>query len=332
MTIEATLRAILAQGDELSRNVDFVMLSDDGSTDDTVGIAERLWGEGPVPLVVRRTERNAGEYRNVNGAIAAMPGHIRWVLIMHADNEPLPGWVDLLARECRRADDRVASICGSWHVVVEGRVKHLGDSRGPDYVERIEAGNDNIRSTLLRGCWWHNSTAAVRIEAWRAVGGHPQQTPVEGVAQILGLRQPREPSPPMLRIKGDWDTLLRFLESGWDVLYIGHPLIRYHDVPTGVSAGSIARHGDLIETLQVARRHDRALRAGDVWRLHAQVAYTLLRRFGGALGRGQLGRAGHAMTAAPLVLASLLAMSSRRFAGRNRALASIPFMAERSPL
>lgn len=331
-TIESTLRAILDRAEELQRHVDFVMLSDDGSRDDTVALAERVWGDGPVPLVVRRAERNVGEYRNVNGAFAAMPGHIEWVLIMHADNEPLPGWVDLLARECARADDKVASICGSWHVVMDGRVKHLGDPRGPDHVERIAAGTESVRSTLLRGCWWHNSTAAVRVAAWRAVGGHPQQTPLEGTLQVLGVRPVPEPPPRMLRIKGDWDTLLRFLESGWDVLYVAHPLIRYIEVTTSVSAGSFAWHGDLIETLQVARRHDGALRLRDVWWLHGDTLRNLSRRFGGALLRRDFVRAGHAVRALPVVFASLLVMSARRMSGRTRALERIPFMAKRSPL
>lgn len=331
-TIESTLRAILDRAEELQRHVDFVMLSDDGSRDDTVTIAERVWGVGPVPLVVRRAECNVGEYRNVNGAFAAMPGHIEWVLIMHADNEPLPGWVDLLARECASADDKVASICGSWHVVMDGRVKHLGDTRGPDHVERIAAGPDSIRGSLLRGCWWHNSTAAIRVAAWRAVGGHPQQTPLEGPLQMLGLRPVPEPPPRMLRIKGDWDTLLRFLESGWDVLYVAHPLIRYIDVTTSVSAGSFAWHGDLVETLQVARRHDKALRHFDVLKLHGTVLRKLARRFGGSLLQGEHTRAVHAVRTLPVVFASFLVMSARRGSGSARSLERIPFMAERSPI
>lgn len=331
-TIESTLLAVRDRTDELRSHVDFVMLSDDCSADDTVGTAERVWGQGPVPLVVRRSRRNVGEYGNVNAAIAAMPDHIEWVLIMHADNEPLPGWIDLLARECARADAMVASICGSWHVVRDGRVRHLGDPRGPDHVERIAANPESIRASLLRGCWWHNSTAAVRVAAWRAVGGHPQHTPLEGAAQILGLRPQPELPRRLLRIKGDWDTLLRFLESGWDVLYIAHPLIRYHDVATGVSATSIAWHGDLIETLQVARRHDRALRLADVLTLHGSVLWNLARRFAGALLGRDFARAGHAVRALPVVFASLLVMVARRATGRTRALTHIPFMAERSPL
>lgn len=331
-TIESTLRAILELGEELKRHVDFVMLSDDGSRDETVAIAERVWGEGPVPLVVRRAERNVGEYRNVNGAFAAMPAHIEWVLIMHADNEPLPGWVDLLSRECGRADDKVASICGSWHVVVDGRVKHLGDPRGVDHVERIEGTAESVRGTLLRGCWWHNSAAAIRVAAWRAVGGHPQQTPLEGPLQVLGLSAMPEPPLRMLRIKGDWDTLLRFLEDGWDVLYVAHPLIRYIEVTTSVSAGSFAWHGDLLETLQVARRHDRALQWRDVWQLHWGVCRNLVRRFGGSLVRRDFARAGHALAAVPTVVASFLVMSRRRWSGDARSLQRIPFMAERSPL
>ncbi len=136
----------------------------------------------------------------------------------------------------------------------------------------------------------------------------------------------------MLRIKGDWDTLLRWLESGWDVLYIAHPLIRYIEVTSSVSAGSFAWHGDLIETLQVARRHDHALRWRDVLKLHWSACRNLARRFGGSLLRRDFARAGHALAAIPVVAASLAVMLGRRVRGTTRKLDRIPFMAERSPL
>src|SRR5262245_22404958 len=109
-TLKATLLSILALSDELDRHVDFVMLSDDGSKDETVALAERVWNHPRVPLKVRLCGKNGGEYRNVNGAFAAMPAHIEWALMMHADNQALPGWIDLLARECARAGPRTGTI------------------------------------------------------------------------------------------------------------------------------------------------------------------------------------------------------------------------------
>lgn len=330
-TLEGTLKAILALDEELRAHIGLVMLSDDGSKDDTVALAESLWNHPVLPLTVRRVQPNGGEYRNVNGAFAAMPAHIEWVLIMHADNQPLPGWISLLARECARVDARTASICGSWADVLDGQTRYGGDPRGPDFIEDILGDTAAIRSTLFRGCWWHNSSAAIRVSAWKAVGGHPQETPLLNARQMLGLQAvPTHPAR-KLRIKGDWDTLLRMLSSGMTVRYIAHPLMRYIEVSTSVSAGSFAWHGDVLETMQVMRRHQAALGWFDLWRFHAQNLTFLLRRIARSLIRRDGSRLGYAIAALPSVFASLGLSLWRHLTGQRRRLAAIAFNAERSP-
>lgn len=327
-TLEATLQSILALSDELDRHIDFVMLSDDGSKDGTVALAERVWNHASVPLRVKRAEKNEGEYRNVNGAFDAMPARIEWVCMMHADNHALPGWIDLLARECARSSSHTGTICASWKFVVDDVTLDEGDQKGPDFVESIPGDDKSVRSTIFKGCWWHNSTAAIRVAAWKAVGGHPQETPLLGFWEVLGLRAPPKIPTRKLRIKGDWDTLMRLLSSGWEVRYIGTPLMRYMELGSSVSAGSFAWHGDLLECLQVMRRHQAVLSLGQIVQYHSQIIGTLLRRLAGAVLRRQWRRAWFAIEALPTMFASLLMSSLNRQREAGGRLTSIPFRAD----
>lgn len=324
-TLAGTLRSILALDEDLNLHIDFLMLCDDGSKDDTVALAERTWTHPRVPLVVKRAKKNQGEYGNVNSGIAAMPPHIQWVLLMHSDNEALPAWIKVLARECGRVDDKVATICGSWEYVVEGKILDQGDQRGPDYIEYVPGDAAALKSSLFKGCWWHNGACAIRVSAWKDVGGHPQDTPLLSPLEILGLRQPLLPSTRRLRVKGDWDTLLRILSSGYTIRYVGTPLIRYIESHGSVSSGSFAWHGDLLETLQVIRRHQSVLGFGDIISLHWRGLSTLAWRFGGAVVRGRWRRAWMAVVAAPVMVTSFVASSAMHLRGEGGQLRRIPF-------
>lgn len=323
-TIPATLRSILALREDLRTHIDFVMLSDDGSTDKTIALANSMWDEIQVPLVIRSVDINGGEYRNVNGAIAAMPSHIEWVIIMHADNEALPTWISILARECYRATHDVATICGSYDYVSDGVVIEIGDQRGPDFIEDVRGGIASVRDTLRAGCWWHNGACVVRVSAWIAVGGHPVETPLLTAAQMLGFDSRSIGSRPKIRIKGDWDTCLRFLSSGYTIRYVGTALIRYVEYHASVSSGAFFWHGDLLETLQVIRRHQSALGLSDLIRLHYRVAFTLTKRMGGAILRRQWQRFGLALSASPTLAASFLCSLINHW-NRGGETKSIPF-------
>jgi glycosyltransferase involved in cell wall biosynthesis len=306
------------------------MISDDGSKDDSVALAERVWDLAEVPLRIRRVNPNGGEYRNVNGAFAEMPEHIEWVLIMHADNEPLPGWVSLFAAECARATPALGSVCASWQYVVDGHVLCAGDQSGIERAVTVSANPASIRGTLFQGCWWHNSCAAIRVKAWRSIGGHPQETPLLDFFELLGLKKIVWPRTRKIRIKGDWDTFLRLLSSGFDVRYLPVPLMRYIELSSSVSAGSFAWHGDLIETLQIVRRHQAAMSRIDLVRIHLRVMLQLGKRIGGGLLRGQFGRAWKGMQALPVMFLSLPVTLLRSFDAKAGRMQRIEYGADYS--
>jgi glycosyltransferase involved in cell wall biosynthesis len=324
-TLEATLRSILSLGEDLDEHIDHLLLCDDGSRDDTVALAERSWTHPRVRLVVKRSQVNRGEYGNVNSGIAAMPSHIAWVLLMHSDNEALTAWIKVLARECGRVDDRVATICGSWEYLSDGKITDSGDSRGPDYIEDVPGDTASIRRTLFEGCWWHNGACAIRVSAWKDIGGHPQDTPLLRPLEILGLRQPPVPPTLRLRVKGDWDTMLRMLSSGYTIRYVGTPLIRYIEFHSSVSRGSFAWHGDLLESLQVIRRHQSVLKFGEIAQLHWFNLSTLICRFSGAVVRGHWRRAWFAVSALPIIATSFIASTATLSTGTSGKLNRIPF-------
>lgn len=316
-TLESTLKAILALGGELDRHVEFLLLSDDGSKDETIALAKATWNHPRVPMIVKTVAQNQGEYKNVNSAFAAMPSHIEWLAIMHADNEALPGWIDIFARETQRVGPEVASICASYHYVSDGKVTSYGDTKGPDFVEDIAGCDATIRSTLFQGCWWHNGCSMNRVSAWKAIGGHPQDTPIESVAHMLGIRKSFAPQAKKVRIKGDWDTSLRMLSSGYTIRYVGTPLMRYIEVSSSVSSGSFAWHGDLIETLQVTRRHQAVLSLLDIVLMHGKSMAHLLRRLAGSVVRRNWRRAWYGCKALPLMLTSLCVSLGNSLLGRR---------------
>jgi hypothetical protein len=119
--------------------------------------------------------------------------------------------------------------------------------------------------------------------------------------------------------------MLRMLSSGYTIRYVGTPLIRYIEFHASVSAGSFAWHGDLMEELQVVRRHQSVLGFGDIISLHWQRLWILGWRFGGAVVRGQWRRAWLAVATVPVVVTSFIASSAMLMRGEGGQLRKIPF-------
>jgi glycosyltransferase involved in cell wall biosynthesis/SAM-dependent methyltransferase len=265
--VEATLKSLMGQGDAL-RTVDRIILTDDCSKDRTIEVARLAW-KGPIPLEVFDATENRGEYKNMNEAVACLPKYIEWFLIMHADNLAKPGWLATLLDRVAAADEKIGTISTSWDNYYEdGRVVP-GENRQPPTPERIRGGNASVAGTILKGCWWHISSCAIRVEAYREVGGLP-----------LGLR-----------LTGDWDLLLRLLGCGWDVEYVPTALMTYRANPTGSSSVSFERHRDVFETLRVAQRHQEVLSIKSLVGYHGHHFKTLVRRFVGGVVRGRFQRA-----------------------------------------
>jgi glycosyltransferase involved in cell wall biosynthesis len=292
--VEETLRSLMAQGEALKR-CECVVLTDDCSKDRTIDVAKDTW-KGPIPLVVFAAEKNRGEYKNMNECIARLPPGVEWYLVMHADNMAKAGWLEALLDRADQADARVGTIFTSWDNLAEDGTVTEGENRQPATVGRIVGEPASVADTIERGCWWHISSCVTRVQTYREIGGLP-----------LGLR-----------LKGDWDFLLRLLGAGWDVEYIPRALMTYRMNPTGSSSLSFLRHGDIYETLTVVRRHHQALEAWQLCTYHAKNVATLARRAVGGVVRGHWARALATVPATGFVLKSWAGCLSEHWQGRRR--------------
>jgi glycosyltransferase involved in cell wall biosynthesis len=253
-TIAETLSSLQKQGASLSR-LAAVYVADDGSTDDTVGIAKRTW-RSEVPLVAYECPDNLGERANVNRALGQFGRHMDWVCLLHADDLAKPNWLAHTLEVIASSGQDVASVCCSWdNLWPDGRVAVGEDDPGRP-VQHIAGSPARVRETLLLGCWWHISGCAIRMRAFDEVG-------------------PFDASLPQL---GDWDWLLRCLAGGWVVAYIPRALIVYRQTPGGVGSVSFQTDRDIREGLYVIRKYRSVLSRGDIARLHTTRAAFALRR------------------------------------------------------
>lgn len=292
--VAATMKSLLLQGDDLKR-CHSVILTDDCSRDHTIEVAEATWN-GPIPLVVFAADCNQGEYKNMNECIARLPEGIEWFLVMHADNLAKPGWLGTLLDHAESAPPRVASICTSWDNLAENGTISEGENREPPNVEYINGNDASVLGTLRRGCWWHISSCVTRVQAYREIGGLP-----------LGLR-----------LKGDWDFLLRLLAAGWDIAYIPRALMTYRANATGSSSVTFRQHKDIYETLTVLKRHQLVMTPWEINRYHLWNFWVLARRLVGSMIRGRWERGLKTMPTAGFVLSSWYRCLVRQWLGRRR--------------
>lgn len=277
--IVETLAGIQRQAG-LDEHVWAVVLAPDGSPDNVLAVAQACWTSS-VPLLIDAREQNVGEMQNVNTAVANFPPHVRWFLNMHGDNIPKPGWLLEVANRIDSVPDRAALIATSYDdLTLDGRVVP-GDERPEAAPQWIAGTPEAVRDTLLKGCWWHNSTGGIRVAAWKEVGGLP-----------LGMRQ-----------KGDWTLLLKLLDAGWGALYVPRSYMLYRENLLSVSSANFQTHLDIRETLETFRRYahhaDRRTRLSFRW-FHLRV---LAWRSAAAMARGQFARAWAALRLLPAVLA-----------------------------
>jgi glycosyltransferase involved in cell wall biosynthesis len=250
-----TLDSLRAQ-DEFEQHVEAVYLADDCSTDNTVAVAKAAWAGEKLPLHVVQPPRNLGTYGNTNHAIERVRASHDWVLCLHDDDIAKPHWVRTLAARVRGCAASVASVSSSWDLLFPDGSREAGEDDLDRPVEVVASGGAAVRSTVLRGCWWHFSGCALRTSAVDAVG------PFDA-----GLPQ-----------CADWDWLLRCLAGGWDIEYVPRTLIGYRQHGTSVSSQSFLTHRDILENLIVADRYGQYLTPSDVWRFHMRLETFVGRR------------------------------------------------------
>jgi len=98
------LPGLLASVDAATQAQKVVIVSDNGSTDDTVASVRERFPD----VVVHENGANLGYGGAINAALAAVAPHAEWILVVNPDSELSPGSVDELLRVAR-ADDRVGA-------------------------------------------------------------------------------------------------------------------------------------------------------------------------------------------------------------------------------
>jgi glycosyltransferase involved in cell wall biosynthesis len=258
-TITDTLDSILKQGPLLSQ-IRKVVVADDGSHDGTCQVARAAWNS-PVPLRVLERQFNCGEYASVNNAVEQLPADIEWFLIMHADNLAKEGWLAAFLDRIEHATGDVGLIGSSYDYLTTGGAIRPGESEPADRIVNVPGTHSAVAETLRRGCWWHISSCAIRVAAFRKVGGLPK----------------------VMQLAGDWDFMLRIQADGWTIEHLPRSLMIYRENPVGSSSLTFRHHRDIWEKMIVIDRFHWALSAGSLARLHTQNVWFLLRRLGRCL-------------------------------------------------
>jgi glycosyltransferase involved in cell wall biosynthesis len=265
-TIAETLSSIQQQGAALEQ-IREVVVADDGSRDRTAEVARSIW-QSSTPLRILERHYNCGEYASVNSAVDQFPPDIEWFLIMHADNVAKPGWLNTFLERINLASDDVGLLGSSYDGFDDsGRIRP-GENEPPDKLVTVPGTRQTVADTLRMGCWWHISSCAIRVRAYRQVGGLPK----------------------IMQLKGDWDFMLRILAEGWTIQHMPRSLMLYRDNPTGSSSISFRRHHDIWEIMTVTGRFAWALSVPEILKLHARSAWTVCRRIVACVVRFDLQR------------------------------------------
>ncbi len=122
--LEAQLRTIGTQ----RLRPDELVVSDDGSSDDTVAIVERFIATAPFPVLLHRHERNVGFADNFLGA--ALRARHRWIAFADQDDE----WEDgkLLAVRDAASDPDVGFVVHPSRLLRDGQL--TGEIVGPTHA------------------------------------------------------------------------------------------------------------------------------------------------------------------------------------------------------
>jgi len=262
-TIGATLESVQGQGAQLAR-IAAVYIADDCSTDDTIAVAEASW-KVAVPLLVLERKQNLGECRNVNLAMTEMGEGTDWVLILHSDDIASQNWLQVMVSRIETCSQGVGSICSSWDTLLPDGAVIPGED-GPDRpIEVIQGDVESVRGTLLKGTWWHISGCAIRMSAFKDVGG-------------------LDPKFPYL---GDWEWLLRYLHRGWAVEYIPRTLITYRRHLLSVSSKSLQVDRDIKASLEILCQYYSLLTDRELLSFHLRRVSFVVRRMERSLIRCQ---------------------------------------------
>ena len=264
LTIAEAVRSVRAQARQ--HELAAVVLADDASRDDTVMKARAAAGER-LHLSVLPTPHNFGPWPNLNRALHHVGKLADWALILHADDLATEGWLDALLTRIDQCDEQVASISTSWDMLYHDGVDATGE-RHDDVVRIIPGSREAVHDTLLNGCWWKISGAAIRLEAFREIGDFDASVPQ----------------------CADWDWTMRALERGWSFEYIPrvHTIYRQHEAT--MSTAALRGDVDIMDALTMLDRFGYTLKKREVLRYHARRGKYALRRMVRGVMKADRGR------------------------------------------
>jgi hypothetical protein len=182
-------------------------------------------------------------------------------------------WLGAMVQQIERALPTVGTVCSSWDNLNGDGSIVAGEDEPARPAVHVDGSAEAIRSTLLKGCWWHISGCAIRLKAFRDVGEF-----AEHLAQ-----------------SSDWAWLLRCLRRGWGVDYIPQTLIVYRQHTASVSSASFRDHRDVVEAFEIIQSFAGYLTLRDVCRVHAARARALTSRLGRSLLNRNIDRARKAL-------------------------------------
>ena len=221
-----------------------------------------------------------------------------WILKLHSDNPLKSHWLTTMLSVMEHCPDQIATISSSWDdPLPDGKiVKGEDDANGPPEI--IPGGIAPVRSTLLKGCWWHNSGCALRMKAYKDIGDFE----------------------PDWKQKGDWDWLLRCLYKGWSVMYIPRTLFYYSQVNKNLSTGNLQKDIDIRESIRIFHKYLNIVSLADIAAFHSQNLTFALRRFGRSVITLNLQRLGCTLRTFFLILESFVkCLFYKTSVSRNRA-------------
>lgn len=255
-TIGATLESV--QKCRKIQTIEDIFVCDDASTDGTADCALQ-YANGQVNLTVLRNEKNIGERAMVNRLLKRLGNKYQWVFILHADDIVKENWLELYFNKMQNVESRIASICSSYDCwFPESNTVVPGEDDLDRDLEIIRGSRESVLGTLARGCWWHVSGCALRMEHFFEIGEFRTDMP-----QL-----------------GDYEWLLRCLKSGYDIQYVPRTTMLYRMHPRSVSSTSFKSGRDLRERLAIFHQYfDEGYLSLYEWRMaRMRIIYWASRR------------------------------------------------------
>ncbi|HEX7296167.1 MAG TPA: glycosyltransferase family 2 protein [Pyrinomonadaceae bacterium] len=225
--VSAQLESIAAQ----TRLPTELVVCDDASTDDTVGIVQHFAASAPFPVRVEVNTRNIGSTKNFDKAIQHCEGQL--IALADQDDVWLPRKLELIEAELQRAPN--VGLVFSDAELVDEHLRPLG--------QRLwkSIGFDESRQTQL-----HESSLNVLLPGWTVTGA---TMAFRSKFRTLVLPIPDE----LPMIHDGW--IAAVISAVAEVSFIDEPLIKYRQHPqqqVGVPDTSTQEKAKLGENLQQA--------------------------------------------------------------------------------